>query len=70
MRDAWGDLAVVEGIVKRDPRSGRPVTVRQVRAVELLPEVGPEDYKKARGLIPLGPDSQVPEEVIRKARDA
>lgn len=70
MRDAWGHLAVVEGIVKRDPRSGRPVTVRQVRAVELLPEAGPEDYKKARGLIPLGPDSQMPEEVIRKARDA
>jgi hypothetical protein len=70
MRDAWGHLAIVEGIVKRDQLSGRPVTVRQVRSVQLLPEAGPDDYKKARGLIPFGPESSMPEEVIRKARDA
>jgi hypothetical protein len=25
MRDAWGQLVIVEGLVKRDPMSGRPV---------------------------------------------
>jgi hypothetical protein len=69
MRGTWGRMAVVEGMVKRDPRTGRPLTVRDVRSVEPLEEGGREDYRRARGLVAIGPDAPLPEEVIRKARD-
>jgi hypothetical protein len=70
MRDSWGRLAVVQGLVKRDPRTGRPVTVRQVRSVELLGERSPGDYKRARAVIPLSGNAPRAEDVIRQLRDA
>lgn len=69
MRDAWGHLAIVEGIVKRDPRTGRAQTVRQVRNVQVLHEGEADDYKRARGALPLDADREMPEDVIRRARD-
>jgi hypothetical protein len=70
MRDAWGRLAVVQGLVKRDPRTGRPVTIREVRSVELLGERSPHDYKRARAAIPLPEGARRAEDVIRQLRDA
>ena len=29
MRDAWGKRLIVEGWIRRDPETGRPVTVRK-----------------------------------------
>src|SRR5690606_8099939 len=38
MREVWGKLAIVEGIVHRDPVYGRPITVREVRGITIIPE--------------------------------
>jgi hypothetical protein len=68
MRDVWGRRAVVEGVVSRDAKSGRPLAVRGITTVEMLPEVAPGKYRELRGLSPSGGLSA--EEAIRRLRDA
>lgn len=70
MRDAWGRLVMVEGIISRDTFKGTPQTVRQVTRVEPIVEAGPESYRQARGIVPVGPNSLMPEDAIRRLRDA
>lgn len=38
MREAWGRLAIVEGLIRRDPRTGNPTTIREIGHIEILPE--------------------------------
>jgi hypothetical protein len=68
MRDAWGKLAVVTGMITRDPFSGRPLSIRQVSNV--VEEKGtPANYRDARGASP--PLNNIsPEDAIRRLRDA
>ena len=68
MRDAWGRMAIVEGWVTRDPASGRPLSVRGVQSVEVLPEAELHGYRRARGAGRKRPDP--PEVTIRRSRDA
>lgn len=70
MRDAWGRIATVEGWVKRDRESGRPLTVREISDVMILPE--PDgSYRDARGASPRDPDDKESAEgIIRRLRDA
>lgn len=67
MRNAWGKIAIVEGLVTRDPLTGRPTSVRQVRNVMLIEEGERKAYKRARGAIQRGELS--PEEEISRLRD-
>jgi hypothetical protein len=70
MRGAWGKRCLVEGVVTRDGQSGRPLAIRQVRTVNILPELRRDGYLKARGILPWAPSSPLPEETIRRLRDA
>lgn len=70
MLQMWGRVATVEGWVSRDPRTGRPLTVRRVSNVTPLAEVEPQEYKKARGAIPLVEGDPLPEILTRRLRDA
>ena len=70
LRNVWGRLASIEGLVTRDPINGRPLAVRQVSNVSLVQE--PPDapnYEDARG---AGPSltKLSPEDAIRRVRDA
>ena len=69
MRNAWGRLAVVEGWVSRDPLSGRPLAVRRVRDVRVLPERSSGSYREARGAAPSLSGLSA-EQAIRRLRDA
>lgn len=69
MRAAWGRRASVIGVITRDA-IGKPIEIREVANVELLAEVHPGDYRRARGAIPWEPGDRMPEEVIREMRDA
>lgn len=69
MRDAWGRLAIVEGLVSRDPLTGRPLVIRRVRDVKVLPEPGPGSYRDARGAAP-SLTGLLAEQAIRRLRDA
>jgi hypothetical protein len=70
MRHAWGKRAIVEGWVKRDTATGRPLTIRRVRNVVVLPETEPGSYRDARATVPLSDPGLLPELVIRRLRDA
>jgi len=70
MRNVWGKKAVVSGRVGRNPATGRPVVVRDVRYVRPLEEVEPGSYRKARGTFTWGKGGESPEDIIRRLRDA
>ena len=70
MRNAWGRRAVVSGKISRDPSRGLPIAIRNIMDVKILPEVEPDSYRKARGAVPRPPGAPLPEEAIRKLRDA
>ena len=70
LRNVWGRLASIEGLVTRDPINGRPLAVRQVRNISLV-QGSPDapNYEDARG---AGPSltKLSPEDAIRRVRDA
>ncbi len=70
MRGAWGNRATVVGRVSRDPLTGKPISIRDIRKVELLDDVAPGAYRQARGVVPWEPGDILPEEAIRLLRDA
>jgi hypothetical protein len=70
MLDHWGQRAMVEGLVSRDPVSGRPVSIRQITAVEALDKARPGAFDRARGIVPFTAEDPKPEELIRRLRDA
>ena len=69
MRDVWGKRAIVEGMINRDPRSGRAISIRQITNVEVMTEREPGAYRRARGVSPRRGDDK-PEDLIRRVRDA
>ena len=70
MREAWGNRATVVGRVSRDPMTGKPISIRDIRQVELLDDIAPGTYRQARGAVPWEPGDMPPEEAIRLIRDA
>lgn len=70
MRDVWGRVALVEGRVKRDPVSGRPVAVRQISRVEPLEEGRIGGWRAAIGAMRGITDGEPAEDSIRRLRDA
>jgi hypothetical protein len=70
MREAWGKLVTAEGLVRRDPDTGRATSVRQVKDIQIISEGKHGDYREAIGAAPGFLGDELPEEVIRRARDA
>lgn len=70
MRQMWDRVATVEGWISRDPKTGRPLTVRRVSNVTALAEVEPQGYIEARGALALKDDDPLPEVLTRRLRDA
>ena len=70
MREVWGRPARVSGRVSREVATGRPIAVRQIASVELLQETAPGSYRLAKGAVPWQEGDPLPEEVIRRLRDA
>lgn len=70
MLDAWGRLAIVEGMVRRHPVSGQPIAIRDVAAVAIRPDPYQDAYRAARGAVPLPQSGLMPEDAIRRLRDA
>ena len=70
MREAWGRRATVTGRVSRESATGRPVAIRQIISLEILEDVEPNSYLRARGAVPWRSGDPMPEDVIRELRDA
>lgn len=69
MRGVWGRRAIVEGLISRDPISGRPVALRHITSIIPLEDEPRDSYKEARGVFPADPEES-PEDLIRRLRDA
>ena len=70
MRDAWGKTAIVEGMVRRDRATGRATVVRSIARVTVLPDGRPKGYREVIGCDPAKPGDMLPEDAVRKTRDA
>lgn len=70
LRNIWGRLADVTGMVRRDPKSDRPVSVRKVSSIELVPDPVPGAFLKARGAVVPADDAPSAANIIRQLRDA
>ncbi len=69
MRDVWGKRVIVAGRVGRDPDTGRPVVIRDV--TDIIPdEKRPGAHEEAASIIPFEEGDEMPEEAIRRVRDA
>lgn len=69
VRDIWGKVVVVEGLVRRDPQTGKVTTIRQIRGIRSLPESNTWNFRAARGAIKWHPGDMLPEDAIRLVRD-
>lgn len=69
IRDIWGERAVVSGKIGRQPDTGLPVVVRDIRDVRIVPKGEPGSYLNARGVFPWKEGDEPPEELIRRMRD-
>ena len=67
MRDAWGHIADVTGVVTRDTATGRALSVRRVTSVDVVREGDPSGFLRARG---TAKGNEPAETVIRRIRDA
>lgn len=67
MRDAWGHIADVTGVVTRDADTGRPLAVRRVTSVDVVTEGDTMGFLRARGAVG---GTEPAEGVIRRIRDA
>ncbi len=72
MRDLWRHEVRVEGLVRRDIDTGRPRQVRDILRVERIPEAKPNPFSPvdARGIFRWEPGDALPEDLVRKSRDA
>ena len=70
IREVWGKRAIIEGEISRDRLSSRPITIRKITSVRLLPEVLQGNYLRARGIAPIREGGAMPEIIIRQLRDA
>lgn len=68
---AWGRRAYVAGRVLRERDTSRPLAIDDVAEITLLPEAEPGSLLRAvRGISPVAPGTPLPEDRIRKLRDA
>jgi hypothetical protein len=71
MGTAWGKLAFVEGIIRRDSRSGKVSTVRDVSqdGVQVVQDEGIFHWRDATGCAPAVKGSISAEEAVRRGRE-
>jgi len=70
MREIWGKIAIVEGLVRRDPLTGTPTSIRNVNNITQISELKPGEWREAIGCAPNLLKNESPEEFIRRIRNA
>jgi len=69
MREVWGKKVIISGRIGRHPETGLPVVIRQISDIQVIPEIEPGSYRRARGVIPWKEGIERPEDVIRRLRN-
>ncbi len=66
LRQVWGRVADVSGMVSRDTVTGRPLRIRGVTSVDIVEEGDPHGYLRARGALSATEPAEI---LIGKMRD-
>lgn len=66
--DKWNRLALVYGLISRNPVTGKPVSIRDISNIVPLPERNGE-YRQARAILPFTLDDET-EDTLGRLRDA
>jgi len=69
VKAAYGNMAVVEGWVRRNPYTGQPTSIRQITNIVVFPTIDRGSYRQARGVAPGPVGGLSPEAAVRKVRD-
>jgi hypothetical protein len=69
MRDAWGKRVAVSGRIAREPKRGLPIAIRDITSIRILPAAKPGAWRDAIGILPLAPNAERPEVILRRLRD-
>jgi hypothetical protein len=69
IRDIWDKKVIVSGKVVRDTLSGRPIEVREIKAVNIIPATNSKGFRQVRGIIPWKDGNEPSEKIIRRIRD-
>ena len=70
LRGAWGKLAIVQGVVRRNVNTGQPISIRNVSDIRVLEQHDKWAWREAIGCAPRRPGEPSAVEAIRMARDA
>ena len=68
-RKMAGQLVNVEGWLSRESTTGHPLSIDNIVAITVLPEVAPGSFQAARGVAPIAEGDLLPEEAVQKLRD-
>jgi hypothetical protein len=68
LRNDWGKLAAVTGMIRRDPVTGDATTIRRVRNIQVIEPLPKGAWRKLKGIAPALNDI-TPEAAIRAVRD-
>ena len=60
----------MEGEISREKETGRPLVIRHIVDIKVLPELQRGGYLKARAIAPRKSGAPLAEEIIRQLRDA
>lgn len=69
LREIWGKNVIVTGRITREPENGRPVSVREITAIDPVIEAIPGSYKLARGIFQWAEGDEPAEVSVRRLRD-
>lgn len=69
VRSAWGQRVSITGEIERDPQTGRPTVVRNVRRIDVQERRTHDSHQRARGVLGWRPDDESPEVKIRRMRN-
>jgi hypothetical protein len=66
---AYGHLVMVEGLIRRNPNTGLPTSIRDIRDPVVYPIMDRGGYRQARGAAPAIRNELTPEAAVRRVRD-
>ncbi len=69
VRTIWGKNVIVSGYIGRNPETGRPSIICNIRTIDFTEKPSQNGYKDARGVFTYHTDDESAEHSIRRLRD-